>query len=500
MNREEIETRPPEAEKAEAERGEEENFASMFRESSMGERLFPGQKVKARVVSVSGDLVYIDIGGKSEGTVDLAEFTGKDGAAEVRPGDEIEAFFVTAEDGVMKLTTLVRGYSAVTLNSIRDAFEAGIAVNGEVKREIRGGFEVSVGGVRCFCPFSRIDLRGGREEGPYPGRTFAFKVLEYEEEGKKVILSRRALLEEEKEAKMRKFRETLAVGMDVAGEVRAIQNFGAFVDLGGVDGLIPASEISWDRSVNLRDVVSVGQSITSRIISLDWDNNRLTLSLKATLPDPWTAAAEKYPADSRVNGLIVRLAPFGAFVKLEPGIEGLVHISNLGAGRRVKHPREVVEEGQWVEVYVLSVDRENRKMSLSLQPKVEPAKVVLPSVGEVLEGTVEKVMPYGVFLKMNNGLTGLIPNAEMGTPSGTDHRRMFPPGTGMQVAVADVDSSSNKVRLSRKAVLEKAAQDEFEEYRESVKSSPGSGRLGSLGDILRAKLEEKRQALAKSAK
>ena len=167
----------------------------------MGERLHPGQKVRAKVVSVSGDLVYIDLGGKSEGAIDLAEFLDEEGVTGVREGDEIEAFFVTVQDGIMKLTTLVGGYSVVTLNGIRDAYEAGVPVNGEVKREIKGGFEVSVGGVRCFCPFSHIDLKGRRESGGYLGRTFPFKVLEYGEEGKKIVLSRRVLLEQEKEDK-----------------------------------------------------------------------------------------------------------------------------------------------------------------------------------------------------------------------------------------------------------------------------------------------------------
>jgi len=208
-------------------------------------------------------------------------------------------------------------------------------------------------------------------------------------------------------------------------------------------------------------------------------------------PDPWTAVAEKYPVDSKVEGSIVRLSPFGAFVRLEPGIDGLIHISNLGAGRRINHPKEVVEAGQRVEVYVLSVDPQNRKLSLSMQPKVEPVKIVLPSPGEILDGTVEKVMPFGVFLKTAGGITGLIPNAEMGTPPGTDHRRMFPPGTEMQAVVLEADSA-NKVRLSRKAVLEKAAQDEFTQYQESAKtSSESSGSLGSLGDVLKAKLKEK---------
>ena len=483
----------PDTEDTDKDREQEESFASMLDKSSMGERLYPGQKIRARVVSISGDLVYVDLGGKSEGAVDLAEFTDKEGVTGVRAGDEIEAFFVTVQDGLMKLTTLVRGYSAVTLSSIRDAYEAGVPVSGEVKREIKGGFEVLVGGVRCFCPFSQIDLRGGREGGIYPGRAFPFRVLEYGEEGKNIVLSRRALLEQEKQLKVEKLRESLAIGMEVTVEVKSLQNFGAFVDLGGVDGLIPVSEMSWDRDVSAGETVSAGQKITAKIISLDWERNRVALSMKATQPDPWASAAEKYPEGSRVSGSIVRLSPFGAFVRLEPGIDGLIHISNLGSGRRINHPREIVEVGQLVEVYVLSVDQQGRKISLSMQPKAEPVKIVLPAVGEILIGTVERVMPYGIFLKISDSITGMIPNQEMGTPSGTDHRGMFPQGTEMQVAVIEVDTANNKVRLSRKAVLEKAAQDEFDQYRESVKSAGESrGGFGSLGDILRAKLEEKK--------
>ena len=493
MSDENIEDNSPDTGNAEVKGVQAENFAAMLDKSSMGERLHPGQKVRAKVVSVSRDFVYIDLGGKSEGALDLAEFIDKDGVANVRAGDEVEAFFVTVQDGLMKLTTLARGYSAASLNSVMDAYEAGVPVNGEVKREIKGGFEISVGGVRCFCPFSQIDLKGERKIGAYIGRTFLFKVLEYGEEGKKIVLSRMVLLEQEKQAKVEKLKESLAVGMDVTAEVKSIQKFGAFVDLGGIDGLIPVSEISWDRSVNPGDALSLGQDITARIISIDWVNNRLALSLKAMQPDPWASAAEKYAIDSRVSGSVVRLSPFGTFVRLEPGIEGLIHISNLGAGRRINHPKEIVEAGQWVEVYVLSVDQQNRRISLSMRPKVEPSTIVLPTVGEILDGTVEKVMPYGIFLKMNNGITGLIPNAEMGTPSGTDHRRMFPPGAVMQVAVIDVDTANSKVRLSRKAVQEKTAQAEFNQYKESVKNSAeSSGSLGSLGDILKAKLEEKK--------
>jgi small subunit ribosomal protein S1 len=473
-----------------------ENFAELFEKSSkVQERLSPGQKVRARVVSISGDLVYIDLGGKSEGVVDLSELTNEDGVCSVQEGDEIDAYYVTARDGVKKLTTLVNGYSAVTLGAIRDAFDAGVAVNGTVKREVKGGFEVSVGGVRCFCPFSQIDLRGGREGGLFLGRTFPFKVLEFEENGKNVIVSRRALLEDERKANVEKLKGSLAVGMDVDATVRSLQRFGTFVDLGGVDGLIPASEVSWDRAKKAEDVMTVGGQVRARIIALDWERNRLTLSLKALETDPWAGVNDRYQVDARVNGTIVRLAPFGVFVKLEPGVEGLIHISNLGAGRRINHPKEVVEAGQEVEVYVLGVDEANRKIALSMQPKPAPKVVVLPQVGTVVDGVVDKVMPFGIFVKIPDGLSGLVPNSEIGAVDGGDPKRVFASGTAMQTVVMDVEQGSGKIRLSRKALFDRKAKEEYAEYADTMKQSEGgSSGLGSLGDILKAKLEEKRLA------
>ncbi len=476
---------------------QEESFAELLEKSSgRSERLRPGQKVRARVVSISGDLVYIDLGGKSEGTVDLRELVDKDGNIAVKEGDEIDAFFVSVQDGVRRMTTLVNGYSAVSLSAIRGAHEAGVPVNGDVKREVKGGFEVTVGGVRCFCPFSQIDLKGGREGGIFLGRTFPFKVIEFAEEGRNIIISRRALLEQERQARIEHLRETLSVGMEITGPVTSVQNFGAFVDLGGIDGMIPASEISWERNVNPLNVLSPGREVTAKIISLDWEKTRLTLSLKAMQPDPWVSVPEKYPVDGKVRGKIVRLAPFGVFVNLEPGIDGLVHISNLGAGRRINHPKEVVEVGQEVEAYVLSSDAQGRKISLSLQPKVEPKEIVLPDVGETIDGVVEKVMPYGLFVKIKEGLTGLIPNSEMATAVGSDHKRMFPAGTAIQAVVIEVDAASGRVRLSRKAAAEKTAQQEFDQYRDTAKSESSGSSLGNLGEIFRAKFEEKKQQVS----
>jgi small subunit ribosomal protein S1 len=470
-----------------------ESFASLLEKKDIsGDWLQPGQKVKSTVIKVAEDFIYIDIGGKTEGVINSKEFRGDDWTLQVKEGDEIEAFFVSVQDGLKRLTTMVHGYPALKLSSIRSAFNAGVPVSGEIKREVKGGFEVFVGGVRCFCPFSQIDLKGGREGGIYLGQTFPFKVIEFKEGGRNIVLSRRILLEEEKKAQLQMLRETLSEGSEVTGRVHSIHNFGAFVDLGGIDGLIPVSEMSWGRTEKPEDVVSLGQEMRAKVISLDWNNRRITLSLKAMQPDPWESVAEKYPVDGRVAGPIVRLVPFGAFVNLEPGIDGLIHISNIGAGRRINHPKEVMEVGQWVEAYVLEADPRKKKVSLSIKAKAEPEKAAPPSEGAILEGIVEKVMPFGVFVRLDNGFTGLIPNGEMDTPKGTDHARVFPEGTRLQAIMIGSDEKTGKIRLSRKGITEKAEEKEFERYKESLKQEKkSSGTFGSIGDLLKAKMDEK---------
>lgn len=476
---------------AEQETTPEESFADLL-EKSMGtsDRLRPGQKVRATVISISGELVYIALGGKSEGSVALDEFKDESGAVQVKPGDEIEAVFVGVRDGVRELTTKIGGIPSIKMSSLRGAHEAGLPVIGEVKREIKGGFEVMIDGVKCFCPFSQIDLRGGREGGIYLGRSFPFRILELSEDGRSIILSRRAVLEEEKQAKIAELKATLEVGKEVTGAVTAVQKFGAFVDLGGIDGLIPVSELAWRRVDKAEDVLSAGQEVTARIISIDWERNRLSLSLKALQPDPWLEAAAKYQVGQKAEGTVVRLTAFGAFVNLEPGLDGLIHISNFGTGKRISHPKEVVTVGQPVEVYIIGVEPADKRISLSLQPHVKKEEVPLPKIGDLVMGTVERVMPYGVFLKMESGRNGLIPNEELGTTFGTDHSAMFPQGSSLQVLVIDVNKNEGKVRLSLKGVQEKAERDEVKSFLAEQKKEENSN-MGTLGAMLKAKMAEK---------
>ncbi len=473
-----------------------ENFAKLLEKSSdISGRLEPGQKVRSKVISISDDLVYIDLGSKTEGVIDLSELVDNNGNLVVKEGDEIEAFFVSVKNGMKKMTTLIHGYSPTHLNEIRNAYETGRAIKCDIKREVKGGFEISAGGVRCFCPLSQIDLKGGREGGVYLGQTFSFKVLEYKDDrGLNIIVSRRALLEEEKQERIKRFKKTLEVGMDVRGRINSIHKFGVFVNLGGLDGFIPVSEVSWEKIVSPENVLSLGQEVTARVLSLDWDRNRITMSIKATQPDPWLNISDKYPVNCRVNGKIVRLAQFGAFVKLEQGIEGLIHISNMGTGRRIHHPKEMVEVDQFIEAYVLSIDAEHRKISLSIRPKPKPKKINFPKVGEQIEGVVKKIMPFGISVKMKNGLTGIIPNHEMGTARGTDHSKMFPIGTNIQVVVADVNTGQGKIKLSRKGLIEMEEQAEVDRYKNAIKEhdkNKSTGSFMSLGELLKAKMEEK---------
>ena len=375
----------------------EDDFGAMFeKESKMPVRLKPGQKIKATVISISKDMVYVDLDEKSEGVIELAEFKGPDGTCAVQEGDEIEAYFLHVRDGAKRLTTLRHGYSTLDMAEIRDSHQANLPVSGKVKAAVKGGFEVTVGGVRCFCPFSQIDLKRDKDSESYVGQTFPFKVVEFEEESQNVVLSRRILFEEERKAQAERTKETLTVGADLTGTVRSLANFGAFVDVGGVDGLIPMSEMAWDRTEKAENVLSPGQEVKVRVIGFDWEKGRLTLSLKALQSDPWESVVAAYRPSSRVKGPVVRLTTFGAFVNLAPGIDGLIHISNLGAGKRINHPKDVVEVGQLVEPYVLAVDPIKRKISLSLETPAEAEESsYVPEPGEAVESTSSGFGSFG---------------------------------------------------------------------------------------------------------
>ncbi len=351
-----------------------DSFAALFQESESKpiRRLKPGQKITATIVGISGESVFLDTGGKSEGVLDGSELLDENKESTAVVGDKIDVYFIKAARGEQLFTTTLS--SGKNADHLEEAWRSAIPVEGLVKEEIKGGFEITLGGsVRAFCPYSQMGLRRVEDAGAeYLGQHLTFLVTKFEENGRNIVVSARAILEAEREEKRAALQETLEEGQTVTGVITSIRDFGAFVDIGGIDGLVPISEIGWSRIENINDYYSVGQNVSVVIKKLDWDADRISLSIKEALEDPWDAAASKLNVGSILTGTVARLAPFGAFVTLEPGMDGLVHISKLGKGRRIHHPREVLEEGQEIEVVVESVDTTEKRISLAPSDYVSP--------------------------------------------------------------------------------------------------------------------------------
>lgn len=342
-----------------------DNFEDLFKaeETKKIRHLTPGQKIKATIVGITGDSAFLDVGSKSEGVLNSAELKDGEGNFTRQVGDTIDVYFLRSKTSEQLFTTSIGGGGN---SHLEEAFQSGIPVEGFVKAEIKGGFEITLGGnVRAFCPYSQMGLR--RIDDPaktYLETHMKFQITRYDENGRNIVLSARALQEAEREEIREKLRQTLQEGQTVEGVVSSIRDFGAFVDIGGVDGLIPISEIGWSRVDKVAEHFAVGQKVQAVIKKLDWENNRISLSYKETMADPWAQVQVRFPEGSSHVGVVARLAQFGAFVTLAEGIDGLVHISRLGGGRRIHHPREVMEVGQNIEVRIEGIDPGERRISL----------------------------------------------------------------------------------------------------------------------------------------
>lgn len=345
----------------------EDNFEELLNQSIVDPVFFnPGEKVEAVITTVTKDGVFIDLGGKTEGYVAVNEFMDDENNITIKEGDTISAYFLSSRNNEMLFTTRLSGDTTGN-EHLEDAYRNRIPLEGLVEKEIKGGFEVKIAGnIRAFCPYSQMGLHRVKNSDQYIGQDLTFKIIEYSEKGRNIIISNRTVLEEERQKLKDALMESLEEGMTVSGEITSIQKFGAFVDIGGIEGLIPISEISWGRVEDINGSLSVGQKVDVAIKKLDWGNDKFSFSLKEILPNPWDDIGLKYPEGSSHTGKVVRLAPFGAFVTLEPGIDGLVHISELGKGKRINHPREVLEENQTIEVKISRVDEEEKRLSLAM--------------------------------------------------------------------------------------------------------------------------------------
>ena len=476
---------------------ENADFASMLAESQQQKpgKLRPGQKVSARVAHLGGEVAFLDLGGKGEGIIDLRELRNDKGELLVHAGETLEGYVLSVAEGNVVVTRSVPKGAGREI--VQAALDAKIPIEGLVTGHNKGGLEVDLGGMRGFVPASQIDVHYVEDQAQFVGQRLKFRVAEMR--GGNAILSRRALLEEERAVKAAEVREKLSVGVQVEGTVTSVRDFGAFVDLGGLEGLVHVSELSRQRVAHAQDVVKPGQKVRVQVLRIEKDEKgqeRIALSLRALEQDPWDAARPQLREGARLQGKVARLQSFGAFVELFPGVDGLVHVSAL-ADRHVQHPREVVKEGETIWVQVESVDDSSRRIALRRISEDEGAAPEKPAaaagqrarVGAVVDVTVDKCEPFGVFVHWDGG-KGLVPNAELGTPRGSDNKKTTPPGTQFKAQILEIDERG-RFRLSRVAAERAADATDYREYQRQMnkKMPPGKG-FGTLGDLLRAKLEQ----------
>jgi len=350
-------------------------FAEMFEESyATPKRFSVGEKVEATIVKISPEWIFIDLGAKSEGYMDKKEFLDDAGNLTVKEGDTVTAYFLSSRHSERLFTTKLLARKSVD-EFLVNAYSNAIPLEAIVEKEIKGGFSIKISASASgFCPYSQMDTRRIDNAADYVGKKFDFIVIEYGENGRKIILSRRPLLEKIEEEKKSALKNSLHKGMTVQGVVTSVRDFGAFVDIGGVQALLPVSEMTWGRVEDTRSLYKPGDTIEAVIINLDWENDRVTLSFKDTLPDPWDEVVRNYIEGSTHKGKVSRLTDFGAFITLEAGVDGLLHISKLSKGKKIKHAQDVLSKDREIDVRIEKIDRDNKRISLDLATSSEEKK------------------------------------------------------------------------------------------------------------------------------
>ncbi|WP_027881464.1 30S ribosomal protein S1 [Meiothermus rufus] len=421
-----------------------------------------GQIISGTVVFVTNDGVMVDIGARTEAIIPFNQLTDEPLSEEelrnlLKPGDSVTAYVVRAdlENGQVVLSKK-RAEADQSWTKVQALFEQGEPVMVQVKEKVKGGLVATIEGIRAFLPASQVDLKRTPELDEYVGQTFPVKIIELNRKKGRVILSRRTVLEAEQKAARERVLSSLKEGDIVEGQVVEITEFGVFVSLGGVDGLVHRSEITWGRFNHPKDVVQKGQAVKAKVLSVDTERERVNLSMKALREDPWLTVSERYPIGSRVNGKVVGLTQFGAFIEVEPGLEGLIHISELSWTKRPKHPSEVLKEGQEVEAQVLRIDPVERRLSLGLkQTQPDPWKS-LPDrypPGTPVKGRVTGLTDFGVFVEIEPGIEGLIHVSELAYERVEKPSEMFKKGDEVEAVILQIDPVEQRISLSRKRLL-----------------------------------------------
>lgn len=439
-----------------------------------------GEIVKARVLRVTENAVILDVGFKSEGAISRDEFKNPD---QLQPGDEVEVFLENLEDqeGVVVLSKKKADFLRVW-EKIKQAYENDEHVPGTLTRKIKGGVTVDLMGVDAFLPGSQIALRRVPNIEELIGQTFDFKIIKLNKRRRNIVVSRRVILEQERETKREQLVKELLVGQVREGVVKNVTDFGAFIDLGGLDGLLHITDMSWGRVGHPSEIVNIGDKLDVKVLDIDWNRERISLGLKQLLPYPWKDIERKYPVGARVRGRVVSITNYGAFVELEKGVEGLVHISEMSWTRNVKHPSKLVAIGDEIEAVVLKVDRDEEKISLGMKQIEEDPWLALPlkyPVGTRVTGKVRNLTSFGAFVEIEPGIDGLIHISDMSWTKRVQHpSEVLRKGDDVEVVVLGVDPDNKRISLGLKQTEEDPWHDLAQQY------TPGLELRGTIVRLL----------------
>ena len=429
-----------------------ESVMDMYEESF--KRFAEGEVVTGRVISIDKDHVLVDIGYKSEGQVRIQEFLDESGNVSAKIGDAIEVMVEWWDDEDERvLLSKDKAANIKVWEAIKQSYDEEGTVKGTISNRVKGGFSVNIG-VPAFLPGSQADLRPIRNLDDMVGKEFDFKILKYNRKRSNIVLSRRAILEKELEEKRSTTLATIHEGKVVEGAVKNITEYGVFVDLGGVDGLLHITDISWGRVKHPSELFSIGDSVTVKILNLDLENERVSLGMKQLNEDPWTLAAEKYAVSSRVTGKVVSLTDYGAFIELEEGIEGLIHVSEMSWTRKIRHPSKVVSVGEMVEAVVLDIKPESRRISLGMKQVVpNPWDVISEKypIGTTIEGKIKNITDFGLFIGIDEGIDGLVHISDISWTKRIKHpSELFKKGDVVQAIVLDIEKEHERFSLGIK--------------------------------------------------
>jgi|YelNatPaOPRAMG01_1025707.scaffolds.fasta_scaffold03333_10 small subunit ribosomal protein S1 len=432
---------------------DEEKMSELYEESLR--RVQEGEVVKGRIVSITKDFVMVDIGYKSEGQIPISEFTAPDGEITAKVGDQVEALLEGSETEEGPLMLSKNKASRIKVwEEISYAYHNEGTVEGTIVAKVKGGLSVDLGGILAFLPGSQVDLVPVRHTDHLIGQHTTFNVLKFNRKRRNVVLSRRSLLEKAKEDAKATLLATLEEGKVVEGVIKNITDYGVFVDLGGLDGLLHITDLSYGRIRHPADLFKVGDTISVKVLSFDREKERISLGLKQLTPDPWTTVQEKFPIGSRVTGKVVSLTDYGAFVELEAGVEGLIHISEMSWTRKIRHPNQILTVGDVVEVVVLELDPQRKRISLSLkQVEPNPWEVIGEKypVGSVIEGKIKNITDFGIFIGIDEGIDGLVHISDISWTKRFKHpSELYKKGQTVQAKVLYIDKENERFSLSIK--------------------------------------------------